>query len=203
MPLDIGTRVTIRTDLVVDEEYGGVYFARGMERFLGKEVVIAEYAGDSYIGEYTYHISEDTDDYIWSESMFIIPAESKVKAQPMERINKEFLERMYRETGIKPIQRDCIRVDGNQIYADMLGLYAILLGYDPNPHSDLSSFYQMFWTQEYIDGLISGWDEPIIDEELRQHYANNNSNEDRRNGWLDGCEAILHLKSVGLIECVR
>jgi hypothetical protein len=203
MPLDIGTRVTIRTDLVVGERYGGVYFDNGMEGLLGKEVVINEYTGESYTGENTYHVNEDLYDNIWSESMFIIPAESKVKAQPMERINKEFLERMYRDTGIKPLQRDCIQVHGNQIYADVFGLYAILLGYDPKPHSDLSNFYRMFWTQEYIDGLISGWDEPIVDEELRQHYANNNSNEDRRNGWLDGCEAILHLESVGLIECVR
>lgn len=67
MKYKVGDKVRVRTDLVVDDEYGidwGVMFAEEMDKFRGQVVTIAKVTNEGI-----YNIKEDDNDWCWTEDM--------------------------------------------------------------------------------------------------------------------------------------
>lgn len=64
MKYKIGDKVRVRTDLVVDDCYGGYSFTEGMEKYAGQIVTIDALLDDKYL------IDEDLCFWCWTEEMF-------------------------------------------------------------------------------------------------------------------------------------
>ena len=63
MKYKVGDKVRVRSDLVVDKEYGVVIFVCDMEHLKGKQVTIKK------VGGKYYRIKEDDGVYGWSDEM--------------------------------------------------------------------------------------------------------------------------------------
>ncbi len=70
MEYKVGDKVRVRSDLVVNEEYGGETFEKPMERFSGKIVTISATECSSFVNyKCEHHIKEDVDEWYFSNEM--------------------------------------------------------------------------------------------------------------------------------------
>ena len=65
----VGERVIVRGDLIGDNRYGGVFFAREMEKYRGRYVRIKKVDTSDKYGN-LYEIHEDRGRWWWHEDMF-------------------------------------------------------------------------------------------------------------------------------------
>lgn len=72
MKYDIGDKVIVRSDLIVEENYGGMYFLDEMSLLRGTVVEIEKIVNSKPI----YRIKESQEPY-WTNEMFIEPKEMK------------------------------------------------------------------------------------------------------------------------------
>jgi hypothetical protein len=67
--LNIGQKVRVKANLIVDNFYGGKRFHNGMSRCLGKDGAIM---GSPWYDSAVYGISQDKEGYDWTEAMLDI-----------------------------------------------------------------------------------------------------------------------------------
>ena len=65
--LQVGTKVRIKEDLVVDEFYNGLRFHNGMRKHIGKTTIIADV---SHYNKNIFKIDVDLEGYDWTAGMF-------------------------------------------------------------------------------------------------------------------------------------
>lgn len=81
----VGDKVRVRSDLVVDEDYGEEYFVEEMNQYKGKNVTIASVLENTYFKK--YFILEDSEECVWTDEMFDGLAEEENHISAEEVIN--------------------------------------------------------------------------------------------------------------------
>jgi hypothetical protein len=166
--------------------------------FAGRYVTVVSRLERESQGQQLFRIKEDRGVYTWSTLMVddgTAPPALIISEPP--RVSPDFLEKVYRDTNVVPIQQAYFDEVGGRQGAD--GLSAIMLAFGFTKDDRHETFTKMFWTQNYIEGFISGWDSPPPSEEEAEERMEGRT-PDYKSGYYDAWKSIEHLRQVGLLQ---